>query len=116
VPNEQPKQSSEAVVQLKPGALVICGMFLLTIATAVSFKQVLHLPPFMGMMVGLSALMFYGYWLKITYTVEGGNGGFDIFNKVRHAEWDTLLFFFGVVFAVGGYHGKYHGRSDLCDC
>jgi Na+/H+ antiporter NhaD/arsenite permease-like protein len=102
VPNEQPKQSSEAVVQLKPGALVICGMFLLTIATAVSFKQVLHLPPFMGMMVGLSALMFYGYWLKITYTVEGGNGGFDIFNKVRHAEWDTLLFFFGVVFAVGG--------------
>ncbi|MEQ1544608.1 sodium:proton antiporter NhaD [Methyloglobulus sp.] len=102
VPDEQPKASSEAAVQLKPGAITICVMFLLTIATAVSFKQVLHLPPFMGMMVGLSALMFYGYWLKITYTVEGGNGGFDIFNKVRHAEWDTLLFFFGVVFAVGG--------------
>lgn len=102
IPNEQPKATSEEAVQLKPGALVICGMFLVTIATAVSFKQVLHLPPFMGMMVGLSVLMFYGYWLKITYTVEGGNGGFDIFNKVRHAEWDTLLFFFGVVFAVGG--------------
>lgn len=102
VPNEQPKASSEEAVQLKPGAIVICVMFLVTIATAVSFKQVLHLPPFMGMMVGLSALMFYGYWLKVKYTVEGGNGGFDIFNKVRHAEWDTLLFFFGVVFAVGG--------------
>lgn len=102
VPDEQPKASSEAAVELKPGAITICVMFLLTIATAVSFKQALHLPPFMGMMVGLSALMFYGYWLKITYTVEGGNGGFDIFNKVRHAEWDTLLFFFGVVFAVGG--------------
>ncbi|WP_411725604.1 sodium:proton antiporter NhaD [Methyloglobulus sp.] len=102
VPDEQPKASSEAAVQLKPGAIVICVMFLVTIATAVSFKQVLHLPPFMGMMVGLSALMFYGYWLKITYTVEGGNGGFDIFKSVRHAEWDTLLFFFGVVFAVGG--------------
>jgi Na+/H+ antiporter NhaD/arsenite permease-like protein len=101
VPDEQPKASSEAAVQLKPGAITICVMFLLTIATAVSFKQVLHLPPFMGMMVGLSALMFFGYWLKVRYRVEGEEG-FDIFNKVRHAEWDTLLFFFGVVFAVGG--------------
>lgn len=101
VPDEQPKQSDEAAVQLKPGAIVICVMFLLTIVTAVSFKQALHLPPFMGMMVGLSALMIFGYVLKTKYTVEGEDG-FDILNKVRHAEWDTLLFFFGVVFAVGG--------------
>ncbi len=101
VPNEQPKETSEEAVQLKPGALVICVMFLLTIMTAVSFKQVLHLPPFMGMMVGLSVLMLYGYVLKTKFYVEGEDG-FDIFNKVRHAEWDTLLFFFGVVFAVGG--------------
>jgi Na+/H+ antiporter NhaD/arsenite permease-like protein len=101
VPDEQPLVSSEAAVQLKPGAIVICVMFLLTIVTAVSFKQALHLPPFMGMMVGLSALMLYGYRLKTYYCVEGEEG-FDIFNKVRHAEWDTLLFFFGVVFAVGG--------------
>jgi Na+/H+ antiporter NhaD/arsenite permease-like protein len=76
-------------------------MFLATIASAVSFKQVLHLPPFMGMMVGLSVLMLYGYYLKVKVTVEGDNA-FNIFDKVRHAEWDTLLFFFGVVFAVGG--------------
>lgn len=101
VPNEQPKETNEAVVVLKPGAIQICVMFLFTIATAVSFKQVLHLPPFMGMMVGLSALMLYGYFIKVRYTVEGETG-FDVFNKVRHAEWDTLLFFFGVVFAVGG--------------
>jgi len=101
VPNEQPKATSEEAVRLKPGALVICVMFLLTIMTAVSFKQVLHLPPFMGMMVGLSVLMLYGYVLKTKFYVEGEEG-FDIFNKVRHAEWDTLLFFFGVVFAVGG--------------
>ncbi|MGZ8190577.1 MAG: sodium:proton antiporter NhaD [Methylococcaceae bacterium] len=101
VPDEQPQESSEAAVQLKPGAIVICVMFLLTITTAVSFKQVLHLPPFLGMMVGLSALMIFGYVLKTKYYVEGEDG-FDILNKVRHAEWDTLLFFFGVVFAVGG--------------
>jgi Na+/H+ antiporter NhaD/arsenite permease-like protein len=101
VPDEQPKASSEAAVELKPGAITVCVMFLLTIATAVSFKQVLHLPPFMGMMVGLSALMFYGYWLKTQCVVEGDKP-FDLFDRVKDAEWDTLLFFFGVVFAVGG--------------
>jgi Na+/H+ antiporter NhaD/arsenite permease-like protein len=101
VPNEQPKASSEEAVKLKPGALVVCGMFLVTIATAVSFKQVLHLPPFMGMMVGLSLLMLYGYWLKTQCAVEGDKP-FDLFDRVKDAEWDTLLFFFGVVFAVGG--------------
>jgi Na+/H+ antiporter NhaD/arsenite permease-like protein len=101
VPDEHPKVSSEAAVQLKPGAIQVCALFLLTIVTAVSFKQGLHLPPFMGMMAGLSVLMLYGYHLKKNYSIEGEDG-FDIFNKVRHAEWDTLLFFFGVVFAVGG--------------
>lgn len=101
LPDEQPEATNEEAVQLKPGAITICVMFLATIASAVSFKQVLHLPPFMGMMVGLSVLMLFGHWLKIGVTVEGDEK-FDIFDKVRHAEWDTLLFFFGVVFAVGG--------------
>ena len=102
VPNEQPKETSEAAVQLKPGALIICFMFLCTIGSAVSFKQVLHLPPFMGMMTGLSALMLFGYYLKMQAHKAGDHNGFNIFDKVMHAEWDTLLFFFGVVFAVGG--------------
>ncbi len=102
VPNEQPKATNEEAVVLKPGALVICGMFLMTIAFAVSFKQVLHLPPFMGMMTGLSLLMLFGYYLKMQAHAKGEHDGFNIFNKVMHAEWDTLLFFFGVVFAVGG--------------
>jgi Na+/H+ antiporter NhaD/arsenite permease-like protein len=79
---------------------VICGLFALTIGIAVSFKQFLHLPPFMGMMVGLSILMFFGYRLKMIF--HDAEDRFDIFNHVRDAEWDTLLFFFGVVFAVGG--------------
>jgi Na+/H+ antiporter NhaD/arsenite permease-like protein len=101
VPDEQPLVSDEAAVQLKPGAITVCILFLLTICTAVSFKQLLHLPPFMGMMTGLSVLMLYGYFIKVKFRVEGEEG-FDIFKKVSHAEWDTLLFFFGVVFAVGG--------------
>ena len=102
VPNEQPQATSEEAVQVKKGGLIICFMFLMTIASAVSFKQVLHLPPFMGMMTGLSALMLFGYYLKVEAHKAGEHDGFDIFRKVMKAEWDTLLFFFGVVFAVGG--------------
>ncbi|MGR9052650.1 MAG: sodium:proton antiporter NhaD [Gammaproteobacteria bacterium] len=101
VPDEQPEATHEAAVKLKPGAVQVCALFLLTIVTAVSFKQFLHLPPFMGMMTGLSLLMLYGYRIKLLYS-SNEEDGFDIFAKVRDAEWDTLFFFFGVVFAVGG--------------
>ncbi len=101
IPKDAPDMSAEnESVELKSGAWVICALFALTIVTAVSFKQFLHLPPFLGMMVGLSILMFYGYRLKIVFNI--GDDKFDIFQNVRDAEWDTLLFFFGVVFAVGG--------------
>jgi Na+/H+ antiporter NhaD/arsenite permease-like protein len=103
IPDEAPSFSDkDEQVELKPGALVICGLFLLTIVTSVSFKQFLHLPPFMGMMVGLSYLMFYGYRLRMVFNFSNDNDRFDVFQHVRDSEWDTLLFFFGVVFAVGG--------------
>jgi Na+/H+ antiporter NhaD/arsenite permease-like protein len=101
VPDEHPEASDEGIVQMKPGAIQVCVLFLLTIVTAVSFKQFLHLPPFMGMMVGLSFLLIYGFRLQKLYHSHEDDE-FDIFNKVRDAEWDTLFFFFGVVFAVGG--------------
>lgn len=102
VPDGQPAVSNEAIVKLKPGALQVCALFALTIMTAVSFKQVLHLPPFMGMMAGLGVLMIYGFRIKTLYSSGEEHDAFDIFDKVRDAEWDTLFFFFGVVFAVGG--------------
>ncbi|WP_428357098.1 sodium:proton antiporter NhaD [Methyloprofundus sp.] len=104
VPDEQPEATNESAVQLKPGAIQVCVLFLLTIVTAVSFKQVLHLPPFMGMMAGLGVLMVYGFRVKTLYSSGEGeeHDEFDIFDRVRDAEWDTLFFFFGVVFAVGG--------------
>lgn len=102
VPNEHPRTETE-VVLLKRGAFVICGLFLCTIATAVSFEQFLHLPPFLGMMTGLSYLFFYSYYLKMTAPNDHEDfSHFNIFNKVAQAEWDTLFFFFGVIFCVGG--------------
>ncbi|ARU58659.1 NhaD family antiporter [Oleiphilus messinensis] len=102
VPNDKPEPMEESVT-IKPGGLVICGLFLCTIVTAVSFEQVLHLPPFLGMMLGLSYLFFFSYYLKLSeHKTVDTVGEFNIFNKVARAEWDTLLFFFGVIFCVGG--------------
>ena len=102
VPTDQPDILSEQV-SLKRGALTICILFLCTIATAVSFEQFFHLPPFLGMMTGLSYLLFFGYYLRMTSDEDHADfGQFNIFNKVSQAEWDTLFFFFGVIFCVGG--------------
>ncbi len=110
VPKEQPTSSDETVV-LRRGAKVIVGLFLLTIATAVSFHNFLHLPPVIGMLTGLAYLQFYGFHLRRSARItlnrrHGGQMGdivpFDVFNKIARAEWDTLLFFYGVVLSVGG--------------
>ncbi len=102
IPKEIP-QAGKRNIQLKDGSIVIAILFICTIATAVSFEQVLHLPPYLGMMMGLSYLFFFSYYLKQTEKIEHDKvGEFNIFNKVAKAEWDTLLFFFGVIFCVGG--------------
>ena len=59
VPDEYPEPDKE-VVELKPGAKVIIGLGIFTIATAVSFHQFLHLSPFLGMMFGLGLLNDFG--------------------------------------------------------
>jgi len=100
VPNSMPPVSEqEEDVKLKPGAKRISALFVFTIAFAIFGEQYLYIPPFMGMMVGLSFLMMLSYHFQISTKFEGH---YDIFNCVRDSEWDTLLFFFGVVFAVGG--------------
>jgi len=102
IPNENPEAETDVVV-LKRGAFIICGLFGCTIATAVSFEQFLHLPPFLGMMTGLSYLFFYSYYIQMTSEKDHDDfAQFNIFNKVAAAEWDTLFFFFGVIFCVGG--------------
>ncbi len=103
VPPDLPSGSGKTrQVSMKRGAKRVCTLFLMTITTAVCFKQFLHLPPYMGMMTGLSFLLFFSYYLKITGHKRKDGEEFNIFRKIQRAEWDTLLFFFGVVFCVGG--------------
>lgn len=102
VPDEHPAAVTDTVV-MKRGAITICILFLCTIATAVSFEQFLHLPPYLGMMFGMSYLFLFAYYLKMSGPKDHEDYfQFNIFNKVAQAEWDTLFFFFGVIFCVGG--------------
>ena len=95
-------------VLLKRGAVAISCLFLVTIMMAISFKQFLKLPPVFGMMFGLSLLQLFGYYLKRTYSAEskinrdGSDQPFGVFKQIAQAEWDTLLFFYGVILCVAG--------------
>lgn len=87
-------------IRMKRGAKVIILLGLCTIGMAISFEQFLGLPPFLGMMTGMSLLMITAYFIRKTGKNRDPN--FDILEQVANAEWDTLLFFFGVIFSVGG--------------
>jgi NhaD family Na+/H+ antiporter len=134
LPKEKPEATGQSV-ELKRGAWRIVCLFLATIATAVSFHNFLHLPPVIGMMLGLGYLNMFGYYLVKTlpnsldrkrkiYEQRGDVEAiqrlgevvpFNVFSKVARAEWDTLLFFYGVVLCVGGlgFMGYLSHASEL---
>ncbi|MEQ8205665.1 MAG: sodium:proton antiporter NhaD [Woeseia sp.] len=111
VRNEAQNVENEVVI-MRRGAKRVIGLFALTITTAVCFHNFLHLPPFLGMVTGLAYLKLFGYYLRVTHDKHNANDHgnhsagevvpFDSFREVARAEWDTLLFFFGVIMSVGG--------------
>jgi NhaD family Na+/H+ antiporter len=116
VPAGRPSPVTEQIT-MRRGAKRIIFLFACTIATAVSFHNFLELPPFLGMMTGLAYLQLLSYYLKrkpgrmdcggvVPCTGEAAmrgavDHGFDFFKRLARAEWDTLLFFYGVVLCVG---------------
>ncbi len=126
VPKDRPKASPQTL-PMKRGAGGIIGLFFLTITTAVCFENFLDLPPAAGMLAGLSYLSFYFYYLYKSRRKDDGakrqaallaepgvtasdlaaeqnrqHQLFDVFHNVSQLEWDTLLFFYGVMVGVGG--------------
>ncbi len=109
-------------VQMQRGAMGVVLLFGITITLAVLFDMLLSLPPAAGMMVGLSLLQFYSFYLQRTEhwykpsdaailldaddpdsildAVE--DYSYDVFEKIGRLEWDTLLFFYGAMMGIGG--------------
>ena len=126
LPGGKPPPLDEKV-ELLEGAFVMVGLFVVTIGLAVSAHSFLHLPPVIGMMSGLGLLKFYGYYLKrrdhffpAPSEDDIGQSGlmegtlpdkrraadrppaFNVFKALQRAEWDTLMFFYGIILSVGG--------------
>ncbi len=119
ISKEKPKEQG-GEVELKRGGKTIVFLFLATVATAILCHTFLHLPPVFGMMTGLAYLQFFGFYLKRTLPKSLAKkrlrysnnpqklseldniAPFDVFGHVQRAEWDTLMFFYGVVMCVGG--------------
>ncbi len=128
VPGGQPDAINEAA-KLRQGAWIVVGLFALTITMAVLSHTILHMPPAVGMMTGLGLLKLYGYYLqtrggRFAMTVEpvmnnnalGLEGDpnkieasddkqYDIYRNLQRVEWDTLLFFYGIMLCVAGLGG-----------
>ncbi|MBK9385138.1 MAG: sodium:proton antiporter NhaD [Planctomycetes bacterium] len=104
IPKEKPEPLKHQVVMTKDWWIVVL-LFLATIATAVFFHMKLHLPPFLGMTTGLGYLLVFGYFQQTKYAgvkEEESDEATDVFKHIEDVEWDTLLFFFGVILCVGG--------------
>ncbi|MCH8227650.1 MAG: sodium:proton antiporter NhaD, partial [Proteobacteria bacterium] len=126
ISKEQPEPITDHA-ELQHGAWVVVGLFIITIAMAVAMHNVLHLPPVLGMMTGLGFLKLFGYYLarrdvriaqghelqmveSSALGVSAAHEGekqhssqiFDIYHSLQQAEWDTLMFFYGVIMCVGG--------------
>ncbi|QKJ23578.1 sodium:proton antiporter NhaD [Poseidonibacter lekithochrous] len=102
VPNETPPfdAEKEKKPEMAKGAKVVMVLGILTIACAVLSHQILHLPAMWGMMFGLAVLKVYSYGLKLRH----GKDHFQIFDSIAKVEYNTLLFFFGILSAVGALY------------
>jgi len=138
VPSGQP-DAIEEEAKLLHGAWVVVGLFVLTVSMAVGSHTLLHLPPVIGMMTGLGLLKLFGYYLQTrggrfslsadrvlnenALGLEGDplktpttrDAQYDIYKNLQRVEWDTLLFFYGIMLCVAGLgaFGYLVAGSDL---
>ena len=121
IPQEKPSARIESV-QVKYGGYLIVLLFLITIAGTVLTHHFLAMPPFLGMMTGLGVLKSYGYLLRrkelgewteipafngenavnLSTVLKPAVKPFDVFISMKRVEWDTLMFFYGIMLCVGG--------------
>ena len=90
--------------RVKYGGWFICLLFALTIGATVGGKQALGMPPVFGMLFGLALLNVQGHFVRRHEAgkVDSEEARYNVFEIIARAEWDTLLFFYGVLVCVGG--------------
>lgn len=101
IPDGQPPfdAATEEKPRMRDGGMVVVWLGALTIFIAVMGHQFFHFPAMWGMMFGLAILKLYSFRLT-----QQNADSFDIFVNMQKIENDTLLFFFGILSAVGALH------------
>jgi len=101
VPSGQPPfdASTETKPVVQDGGMGVAYLGVATIVIAVLGHQFFHFPAMWGMMFGMALLKLYSVHLN-----KSGQHGFNIYVNMQKVENDTLLFFFGILSAVGALH------------
>jgi Na+/H+ antiporter NhaD/arsenite permease-like protein len=115
IPRGRPEAESLAA-HVKRGGYAVIALFAATVVLTVLLHQLLHLPPFLGMMTGLGLLQVLGFFIRRRELAEASLAEealeippgfkpamkpFDVFVSMKRVEWDTLIFFYGVMLCVG---------------
>lgn len=98
-PNKDGDPATASKIEILKGGKVIIVIGIATIAMAVLCKQLMELPPMWGMLFGLSLLQLYTYSLKKRHKQD-----VNIYKSISKIENNTLLFFFGILAAVGALY------------
>ncbi|SFV57885.1 Na+/H+ antiporter NhaD type [hydrothermal vent metagenome] len=101
VPKGEPHfdAATEKKPVLKDGGMGVVYLGITTIVIAVLGHQFFHFPAMWGMMFGLALLKLFSVSLE-----KSGKEHFNIYVNMQKVENDTLLFFFGILSAVGALH------------
>lgn len=75
---------------------VIATIFLCTIVSTLCLNVVFEVPPVLTFLFGLSVMFMCGHFMNLPKTNP------NVLNYIREIEFDTLLFFLGILLIVGG--------------
>jgi Na+/H+ antiporter NhaD/arsenite permease-like protein len=102
VPNTKPyfNVAEEVKPQMAHGAKMVIFLGFITLVSAIISHQILNFPAMWGMMFGLTLLKIYSYRLNRKY----GDEKLNVFKSMAKIENNTLMFFFGILAAVGALY------------
>jgi hypothetical protein len=92
---------TESIPRIKDGGMVVVYLGVFTIALSVIMHIFMHFPAMWGMMFGLALLGMFTYFQK---RKRPSQELINVYANMEKVENDTLLFFFGILSAVGALH------------
>jgi len=93
----------KANAKMKPYAWAIVGLSVVTVFLSAWGNVALGLPPVMGMLLGLGLLQILVFYMQYQAKRRSNQDlVLNSFTQMQRVEWDTLLFFLGVMLCLSG--------------